>query len=58
MKTLFARYLNEIVGLTLMVMMALAFAAAQADADLQRAAVEEARQVVEVRVDNDELPGG
>ena len=58
MKTLFVRYLNEIVGLTLMALMTLAFAAAQADADFQRAAVEEVRQVVEVRVDTDELPGG
>ncbi|NIL94850.1 MAG: hypothetical protein GTO71_10545 [Woeseiaceae bacterium] len=50
MKTLFVRYLNEIVGLTVMALMTLAFVAAQADAEIHRAAVEEARQVIEIRV--------
>jgi hypothetical protein len=50
MKTFFVRYLNEIVGLTVMGLMALAFVAAQADADIHRAAVEEARNVVEIRL--------
>ena len=50
MKTLFVRYLNEIIGLTIMALMAFALIAAQADAEIQRAAVDEARQVVEVRL--------
>ena len=50
MKALFVRYLNEFVGLTVMALMALAFIAAQADADIHQAAVEEARQVVEIRL--------
>ena len=50
MKTLLVRYLNEIVGLTVMALMALALIAAQADAEIQRAAVEEVRQVIEIRL--------
>ncbi len=50
MKTLIVRYLNEIIGLTIMGLMALALIAAQADAEIQRAAVDEARQVIEIRL--------
>jgi len=50
MKTLFVRYLNEIVGLTVMALMALALISAQADAEMQRAAVEEVKQVIEIRL--------
>ena len=50
MKTLIVRYLNEIIGLTIMALMALALIAAQADAEIQRAAVDEARQVIEIRL--------
>ena len=50
MKTIFVRYLNEIVGLTVMALMALALIAAQADADIHRAAVDEARRVIEIRL--------
>lgn len=51
MKALFVRYLNEIVGLTVMALMALALIAQQAGADMQRAAVDDMRHVVEIRVD-------
>ena len=50
MKAFFVRYLNEIIGLTVMALMTLALVAGQADADIQRAAVEEAREVLEIRV--------
>ena len=50
MKTFFIRYLNEFVGLTVMTLMAIAIIAAEADAEIQRAAVEEVRQVIEIRL--------
>ena len=50
MKALFIRYLNEIVGLTVMALMTLALVAGEADAEAQRAALEEARHVVEIRL--------
>jgi hypothetical protein len=50
MKAFFTRYLNEFVGLSVMALMVLALVAGQADADIQRAAVEEVRQVVEIRL--------
>ena len=50
MKALFERYLNEIVGLTIMALMTLALVAGEADADLQRAALEQAHDVVEIRL--------
>ena len=50
MKAFFARYLNEIVGLTVMALMTLALVAGEADADMHRAAVEEVRQVIEIRL--------
>jgi len=50
MKALFVRYLNEIVGLTIMVLMTLALVAGQADADVQKAAVDEVRDIIEIRL--------
>ena len=50
MRAFFVRYLNEIVGLTVMALMTLALVAGEADAEIQRAAVEEARHVVEIRL--------
>ena len=50
MKAFFIRYLNEFVGLSVMALMTLALVAGQADAEIQRAAVEEVRQVVEIRL--------
>ena len=50
MKAFLVRYLNEVVGLTVMALMTLALVAAQADAEIQRAAVEEQRQVIEIRL--------
>jgi hypothetical protein len=50
MRALFVRYLNEIVGLTVMALMTLALVAGEADAELQRAALEEARDVIEIRL--------
>jgi hypothetical protein len=50
MKALFVRYLNEIVGLTVMALMASALVAGQADADVQKAAAEQHRQVIEIRL--------
>ena len=57
MKTFFVRYLNELVGLTVMGLMAWAIGAAQADAALQRAAVEEVREITEIRLSAAETPG-
>lgn len=50
MKAFFVRYLNEIVGLAVMALMTLALVAAQADAEVQKAAVEELREVIEIRL--------
>jgi len=50
MKALFVRYLNEIVGLTIMALMTLALVAGQADAQVQKAAVDEVRDVIEIRL--------
>ena len=50
MKAFFIRYRNEFVGLSVMALMTLALVAGQADAEIQRAAVEEVRQVVEIRL--------
>ena len=50
MKAFYIRYLNEIVGLTVMALMTLALVAGQADAEIQRAAVDEVRQVIEIRL--------
>ena len=50
MKALFVRYLNEVVGLTVMALMTLALVAGDADAESQRTAFEETRDVVEIRL--------
>jgi hypothetical protein len=50
MKLIFSRYLNEIVGLTIMALMTLALVAGQADADVQKAAVDEVRDIIEIRL--------
>ena len=50
MKTFVQRYLNEIVGLTIMALMAVALISGQADAGLQRAAIDDAREIIEIRL--------
>ena len=50
MKAFFVRYLNEIVGLTVMALMTLALVAGQADAQIQKAAVDEVRDIIEIRL--------
>ena len=50
MKAFFERYLNEIVGLTVMALMTLALVAGQADAQIQKAAVDEVREIIEIRL--------
>jgi hypothetical protein len=50
MKALFIRYLNEVVGLTVMALMALALIAGQADAEVRKAAAEQERQILEIRL--------
>jgi hypothetical protein len=47
---LFDKYLNEIVGLAVMALMALAIISAEAEADIQRAAVDDVRHVIEIRL--------
>ena len=49
MKALLDRYLNEIVGLTIMALMTVALIAGQADATGQ-AAAKEVRAVIEIRL--------
>ena len=50
MKALFIRYLNEIVGLAVMTLMAVALIAGQADAEVRKAAAEKDREVLEIRL--------
>lgn len=50
MKALFVRYLNEIVGLTIMVLMTVALIAGQADANVGKGMAEGARDVIEIRL--------
>lgn len=50
MKALITRYLNEIIGLAVMALMALALIAGQADAQSQVAAAEQDRGVIEIRL--------
>ena len=50
MKTFFVRYLNEIVGLTIMGLMTLALVDGQAGAQVQKAAVDEVREIIEIRL--------
>jgi len=48
MKALFERYLNEILGLTIMALMALALIAGQADAGIHERAVDDLRDTVRI----------
>ncbi|MDH3273273.1 MAG: hypothetical protein OEM64_00490 [Gammaproteobacteria bacterium] len=50
MKHLIRRYLNEIVGLTMMALMTIALVAAQAEATTQEAAAKSAADVIEIHV--------
>ena len=50
MKALFVRYLNEIVGLTIMALMTIALIAGQADAEVRKAAAEQEREILEIRL--------
>ena len=50
MKAFFIRYLNEIVGLAMMALMACALIAGQANTGFERNAVEEARALIEIRL--------
>ncbi len=50
MKALFVRYLNEIVGLTMMALMAMALIAGQASAEVRKAAAEQEREILEIRL--------
>jgi hypothetical protein len=50
MKGLLVRYLNEIVGLTIMALMTGALIAGQADAKFQKTAAEEVREIIEIRL--------
>ena len=48
MKTFIKRYLNEIIGLTMLVAMAAALIAGQANTGYEHGAVEEARALIEI----------
>lgn len=50
LKSFFDRYLNEIAGLTIMVLMAGALVAGQANADSRRAAIGDVRDAIEIRL--------
>lgn len=50
MKTLWGRYLNEIVGLTVMALMAIALIAGQAKATSDEIAAGEVREIIEIRL--------
>jgi len=50
MKALFIRYLNEIVGLTIMALMTVALIAGQAQARIGETSIEQAREVIEIRL--------
>ena len=50
MKALYVRYLNEIVGLTIMALMTLALVAGQTDARSQGVSAEEVRDIIEIRL--------
>ena len=50
MKALIERYLNEIVGLTIMALMALALIAGQADAETRKTAAQELVDVVTIEL--------
>lgn len=50
MKYFIGRYLNEIVGLTMMALMIIALVAGQADATAHGAAIDSAKEIIEVHV--------
>jgi hypothetical protein len=50
MKALLIRYLNEIIGLTIMALMTLALVGGQGNAQAQEFAAEKARAVIEIRL--------
>ena len=50
MKAVLERYLNEIVGLTIMLLMTVALIAGQVNAKAQGAAAEGIRSVIEIRL--------
>ena len=50
MKAFFIRYLNEIVGLTVMVLMTVALIAGQARGQIAEAELDEVRDVIEIRL--------
>ncbi len=50
MKALFVRYLNEVVGLTIMALMTIALVAGEADAEVRKAAAEQEREILEIRL--------
>jgi len=50
MKALIDRYLNEIVGLTIMALMTVALIAGQANASIGEGAAEGVRNVIEIRL--------
>jgi hypothetical protein len=50
MKALFVRYLNEIVGLTVMALMTVALIAGESDAEVRQAAAEQGRDTIEIRL--------
>ncbi len=50
MKPLIGRYLNEIVGLTMMALMTIALVAGQTDATAQSVAADSARDFIEIHV--------
>ena len=50
MKATFEKYLNEIVGLTMMALMTVALIAGQANAGIQTAASPEAQGIIEIQL--------
>ncbi len=50
MKHLTGRYLNEIIGLTMMALMIIALVAGQVDTTAQSAAADSARETIEIHV--------
>lgn len=50
MKNFIERYLNEVVGLTIMALMAVALIFGRADAGPQRAVMDDAREVIDIRL--------
>jgi hypothetical protein len=50
MKALLERYLNEIVGLTIMALMALALVGGQADADIRKGAAQDLARIVKIEI--------